>query len=251
MKTGTWRLGLIVLTVLIFSTTAMAAEKVYINGIDANYPPYSFIDKTGKPDGLDIMAVNWIAKEMGFKVKHQPTEWAAIIPSLKAKKIDFIASGMSVTPERKEQVNFTVSYYQTIMVLVAKEGSKLTVEDAMGPNVKWGVQRGTSEAKWIEENLLKKGKSFKLQQYDSAPLAMEDILNGRIDVSAVSTTSAEEYMTKGMALKILGKYGQPDDETAYAVRKEDTELYNKLNEGLKKLMATPYWQELKHQYGLK
>jgi polar amino acid transport system substrate-binding protein len=237
--------------VMVISGGAAAAEKTFINGIDANYPPYSFIDKTGKPDGLDVMAVNWIAKEMGFKVKHQPTEWAAIIPSLKAKKIDFIASGMSVTPERKEQVNFTLSYYQTVMVLVAKDISTLTVDQTLNGNLKWGVQRGTSEAKWIEDNLLKKGKTFKLQQYDSAPLAMEDILNGRIDVAAVSTTSAEEFMLKGMALKIVGKYGQPDDETAYAVRKEDTELYKKLNDGLKKLMATPYWQELKNQYGLR
>jgi len=251
MKNGLRCLAVVLMGVMVISGGAAAAEKTFINGIDANYPPYSFIDKTGKPDGLDVMAVNWIAKEMGFKVKHQPTEWAAIIPSLKAKKIDFIASGMSVTPERKEQVNFTLSYYQTVMVLVAKDISTLTVDQTLNGNLKWGVQRGTSEAKWIEDNLLKKGKTFKLQQYDSAPLAMEDILNGRIDVAAVSTTSAEEFMLKGMALKIVGKYGQPDDETAYAVRKEDTELYKKLNDGLKKLMATPYWQELKNQYGLR
>lgn len=225
-----------------------AAEKVYINGIDADYPPFSFIDKSGKPDGLDIMAVKWIAREMGFKVKHQPTEWSAIVPSLKSKKIDFIASGMTVTPERKAQVQFTTPYYKTVMVLVAKEGSRLTVDQAINGSLKWGVQRGTSEAKWIEDNFLKKGKTFKLQQYDSGPLTMEDILNGRIDVAAVSTSSADEFMLNGMALRILGPYGQPDDEYAYAVRKDDRELYNKLDEGLKKLMATPYWKELKHQY---
>ena len=86
---------------------AAAADKIYINGFDAAYPPFSFIDKAGKPAGFDIDAVNWIAKEMGFKVKHQPTDWAAIVPSLKAGKIDFIASGMSITPERQAQVNFT------------------------------------------------------------------------------------------------------------------------------------------------
>jgi len=235
----------------LFAGLGQAAEKVYINGIDADYPPFSFIDKNGKPDGLDIMAVNWIAKQMGFKVKHQPTEWAAIVPSLKSKKIDMIASGMSVTPERKEQVQFTVPYFKTVMVLVAKDSSTLTVDQAINGSLKWGVQRGTSEAKWIEDNFLKKGKTFKLQQYDSGPLTMEDIVNGRIDVAAVSTASAEEFMIKGMPIKVLGPYGQPDDEYAYAVRKDDKELYEKLNEGLKKLLATPYWQEMKHQYGLR
>ena len=242
----------LMLAVLAMGSSVLAEEKVYINGIDANYPPFSFIDPKGEPDGLDVKAVDWIAKQMGFKVKHQPTDWAAIIPSLKAKKIDFIASGMSATEERKKEVNFTTSYHQTEMLLVAKDNSTLTVEEALKEGHKWGVQRGTSEAKWIEEHLLKEqGKKFELIHYDSAPLAMEDIINGRIDCAAVSETSANEAKEKGIMVKSLGKYGQPDDETAYAVRKEDTELLNTLNEGLKRLMADPYWEELKAKYQLK
>lgn len=119
-------------------------------------------------------------------------------------------------------------------------------------DVKWGVQRGSSEAKWIEDKLLgDKEKKFKLLQYDSAPLAMEDIMNGRIDVVAVSQTSAEEFMENGMAIKILGAYGQPDDETSYAVRKDDTEFLGKLNEGLKRLMASATWKELKAKYSVR
>ena len=93
------------LSVISGTVPAVAADKVLINGFDAAYPPFSFIDKAGNPAGFDIDAVNWIAKEMGFKVKHQPTDWAAIVPSLKAGKIDFIASGMSITPERQKAVN--------------------------------------------------------------------------------------------------------------------------------------------------
>lgn len=244
---------ILVLAGMVLSGMAGASEeKIYINGIDANYPPFSFIDSKGEPDGLDIMAVNWIAKEMGFKVKHQPTQWEAIIPTLKAGKIDFIASGMSVTEERKQQVNFSTSYYKTVMILAAKRLNSIMPDKTMEPDMKWGVQRGSSEAKWIEDKLIvDKEKKFKLLQYDSAPLAMEDVLNGRIDVAAVSQTSAEEFMEKGMDIKIIGIYGQPDDETAYAVRKEDTEFLNKLNEGLKRLMASAAWTEMKKKYGVR
>lgn len=231
--------------------SAFAQDKVYINGIDANYPPFSFIDKNGNPDGLDVKAVDWIAEEMGFKVKHQPTEWDAIIPSLKNKKIDMIASGMTVTEERKKEVNFSIPYNETIMVLVTKKDAALTVEKAKTKDVKWGVQRGTTEAKWIEENMLQKGFQFKLQHYDSAPLAVEDVINGRVDCAAVSTTTANEIIDKGIPIKIIGKYGQPDDVVAYAVRKEDTQLLNILDEGLKRLMATPLWKELNEKYGVK
>jgi polar amino acid transport system substrate-binding protein len=90
-------IGLMVLGTICFGLSGgIAAEKVYVNGFDAAYPPFSFIDKNGKPAGFDIDSIDWIAKEMGFKVKHQPTDWAAIVPSLKAKKIDLIASGMSI-----------------------------------------------------------------------------------------------------------------------------------------------------------
>ncbi len=227
---------------------AFAGEKVFINGIDANYPPFSYIDETGKPDGMDVKAVEWIAKEMGFTVKHQPTDWAAIIPSLQAKKIDLIASGMSVTPERLKEVNFTQSYHKTVMMLVVKADSDLTVDACKDGEIQWGIQRGTSEAQWVEENLIKAGKKFTLQQYDSAPLAMEDLVNGRIQCAVASEISAKEAMDKGLPIKTIGRYGQPDDETAYAVRKADTDLLKMLNEGLTKLMASPYWKELNEKY---
>jgi polar amino acid transport system substrate-binding protein len=53
---------------------------------------------------------------------------------------------------------------------------------------------------------------------------------------------------KKMPLKILGGFGMQDDFFGYAVRKEDTELLRKVNEGLKKLMRSPYWAELKRTY---
>jgi polar amino acid transport system substrate-binding protein len=246
--------GLLILALagMMFSSADAAEEKIYINGIDANYPPFSFINSKGEPDGLDVMAINWIAKEMGFKVKHQPTQWETIVPSLKAGKIDLVASGMSVSEERKQQVLFSTSYYKTVMVLAAKRENPIMPDKTMEDGVKWGVQRGTSEASWIEDKLIVgKEKKFKLLQYDSAPLAMEDVLNGRIDVAAVSQTSAEEFIEKGMAIKIIGIYGQPDDETAYAVRKEDAEFLKKLNEGLKRLMASATWTELKAKYSVR
>ena len=247
-KRVVWTVFVTVVMVAAGMGSAFAAEKVLINGIDANYPPFSYIDATGKPDGLDVKAMEWIAGEMGFKVKHQPTDWAAIIPSLKAKKIDLIASGMSVTPERLKEVNFTKSYHKTVMMLVVKKDSDLTVDQCKDSEIQWGIQRGTSEAQWVEENLIKAGKKFTLHQYDSAPLAMEDLVNGRIQCAVASEISAKEAIDKGLPIKTIGRYGQPDDETAYAVRKEDTDLLKMLNEGLTRLMASPYWKELNEKY---
>jgi polar amino acid transport system substrate-binding protein len=248
MKRAWLLLAALSLAVFLISPAA-AAEKVYINGIDANFPPFAYIDKKGVPDGFDIKALDWIAKNQGFQVKHQPQDWDSIVPSLLAKKIDVVASGMSITDARKKQVNFSIPYWKIQQVLVAKKDAKLTVEQALAGGNRIGVQRGTTEAKWIDENLIKKkGLKFQLVQYDSAPLAVEDVLNGRIAAAAMDDAPAKDAISKKKAVKILGTFGMPDEEFGYAVRKEDAAFLNKLNAGLKKLMKTPYWKELVKTY---
>jgi polar amino acid transport system substrate-binding protein len=240
------------LMVLGLATMASAEDKVYVNGIDANFPPFAFVDKNGNPDGFDVAVINWIAKEKNFKVKHQPMDWDGIIPSLNAKKIDFIASGMSITEARKKEVNFSNPYWIIKQVLVAKKDSALTPDTAMAEGNKIGVQRGTTEAKWIEENLIKKGgKKFELVYYDSAPLAVEDVVNGRIAAAAMDDAPAQDAVNKNKPVKIIGGFGMPDEEFGYAVRKEDAELLGTLNDGLKQIMASPVWEELKAKYELK
>jgi polar amino acid transport system substrate-binding protein len=231
--------------------SGIAEEKVIINGIDANFPPFAFVDKTGKPDGFDVAVVDIIAKENGIKVEHKPMDWDGIIPSLNAKKIDMVASGMSITDARKEQVNFSMPYWEIVQVLVAKTDSNVTPEEAMKDGNKIGVQRGTTEAKWIEENLIKKqGKKFELVYYDSAPLAVEDVINGRIAAAAMDDAPAKDAANKKKTVKIIGTFGMPDEKFGYAFRKEDTELLKKFNDGLKKIMGSPVWEELKKKYEL-
>lgn len=238
---------LVVLMAVVLVTTVSAKDKVYVNGIDANFPPFAYVDKNGVPDGFDVKAVDWIAEKMGFKVTHKPMDWDGIIPSLQAHKIDMIASGMSVTDKRKEQVNFTIPYWVISQVLVVPKDSTLTIDQVLSNGNKIGVQRGTSEAKWMKENLIQKGKNFVLREYDSAPLSIEDVVNGRIVAAAMDDAPAKDAMRK-KPVKILGTFGMHEENFAYAVRKEDKELLKMLNEGLEQLMADPYWEELKEKY---
>jgi len=239
--------ALVVLVCAMSPASYAADQKVYVNGIDANFPPFAYVDQNGKPDGFDVKALEWIAKEMGFKVVHKPMDWDGIVVSLTSRKIDMIASGMSINEKRKQVVNFTTPYWKIAQVLVAPKDSKLTADQILSGGNKVGVQRGTTEANWMKENLIKKGKNFELVEYDSAPLAVEDILNGRIVAAAMDDAPAKDALRK-KPVKIVGGFGMEEEDFGYAVRKEDKELLAKLNEGLKKLMASPYWEELKTKY---
>lgn len=237
--------GILVLAV---SGQAFGGGKL-VNGIDANFPPFAYIDKTGNPSGFDVEAMNWVAKDIGMQVTHQPIEWDGIITSLLTKKIDIIASGMSITPERAKQVNFTIPYWVIKQVMVVKKDSPLTVDEILTGKKTVGVQQGTSEAKWLKEEAAKKGWNLELHYYSSAPLAIEDVLNGRIDAAAMDDAPAKDAVGK-KDVKIVGTFGMHDEEFGYAVRKDETELLKKVNASLKKLMATPEWTALIEKYAL-
>ncbi len=241
----------ILLTALMFAICsfcgAALAEKTIINGIDANFPPFSYVDKNGNPTGFDVDAVNWIAEEMGFQVKHQPMDWDGIIPNLLAEKIDMIASGMSITPERQKVVDFTIPYWEIKQVLVVKEDSDLTVEKVMKGGKTLGVQRGTSEAEWLKDHKEQKGWNFRLRYYDSAPLAVTDVVNGRIEAAAMDDAPAADAAAK-KPVKMLGTFGMQPENFGYAVREGDEQLLQTLNQGLRKLMNDPYWDELVNKY---
>jgi polar amino acid transport system substrate-binding protein len=235
-----------ILTVL--AAPSRADENLLINGIDPNFPPFAYVDGNGKPDGLDIKAVEWIAREMGFQVVHQPLDWDMIVRGLKEKDIDFIASGMNVTEKDLEEVNFTIPYWRVRKFIVAEKGSRLDVDQTLYKGNRLGVLRGASETEWIEENLIKQGgRKIRLVYYDDIASALEDLKGGRIKGIAMTSTLAQEVMKKS-EIRVVGTFGMPDELFAYAVRKDDHALLETLNRGLQKLMASPYWEELKKKY---
>ena len=229
--------------------TPAGAKEVYINGIDFGFPPFGYVDKAGNPAGFDVECANWIAKEMGFEVKHQPMDWDGILPALNAKKIDFIASGMGATEPRKKIVNFTMPYYEVSQVLVVMKDQANDFNTLLTTGKKIGSQRGTTSTKRLNV-LLATGKyKFEIVAYDSTDLSMEDLKIGRIDGSSMDSSIAYELSRDG-AYKTAGTFDVPTEKYAYAVRKTDDKLLNLLNQGLKKLMADPQWQVLKDKYDI-
>lgn len=231
---------------LAFAGTAFAG-KTLINGIDANYPPFAYVDKDGKPAGFDVDAMEWIAAKMGFTVKHKPMEWSTIVQSLVSKKIDMVCSGMSITEERARQVSFSDPYWTVAQVFIAKKGSGLTVEQVFTGGKKLGVQSGTSEADWLDKEKPNKPEwNYTVRFYDSAPLAIEDVINGRIDAAAMDIAPAQDAQ-RVKPIEVVGTFTDPE-YFGIAVRKEDKELLETINKGLALLKADPYWEELKAKY---
>lgn len=237
---------------LLASSAAFAASapQKYVVGIDGDYPPYSFMGADGKPTGFDVESIRWIAQNGGFEVEIKPVAWDGIIPALLAKKIDMVYSGMTASEERKKVVAFSTVYWEIDQAVTVKNDSKTTMDDVLKGKVSIGTQRGCTAAHWLEDNLVKKNilKKDKFRLYDNFPIAAKDLEIGRIDAAMMDDMIVANVI-KGKPLKVIGTV-KTGEEYAVAMRKEDKELHKKINEGLKKLMASPKWEELKKKYDM-
>ena len=232
---------------LLVAGSAFAEGEKYVNGIDANFPPFAYVDKDGKPAGFDVDSMNWIAAKMGFTVEHKPMDWDTIIPSLNTNKIDMVCSGMSITEERAKEVSFSNPYWTMQPVISVAKGSTLTKGKIHTEDIKFGIQRGTSEADWLEKAKEKYGWKMEIVYYDTQPLAIEDLLNGRIDAVGTDEAPAKDAIAHGKEIKILDKFAE-ETKFGVAVRKADTALLEKINKGYALLLADPYWKELQAKY---
>ena len=238
----------VIAVMLLFGTGNLwAGQKIYINGIDGNYPPFSYIDKNGKPAGSDIEIVKWISKEMNMKIKIIAVAWDAMIPSLKAHKIDFV-SNMSPTPERVKQVDFSNAYGETGVAVAVRKNSNLNIASALSGKYVIGGARGAAAEAWVEENLLKTGVLSKrnLKIYNNSIMIFKDLQNGRIDVG-VEDEGVVIKAIEGKPLAIVGIIYSGWTNN-FAIRRGDTEIKRLLNEGIRRLKNSPDWARLGKNY---
>ena len=82
---------------------AAEGDKPLIVSGDCAYKPFEFRNDKNEITGFDVDLINAVAEEAGYKVEYQDTAWDGIVPALLNKKIDIIASAMTITEERKKE----------------------------------------------------------------------------------------------------------------------------------------------------
>ena len=89
-------------------------------GTNAAFPPFEYVE--GKNiAGFDISMGEFIAAKAGVKLEFVDMAFDSLIPALQAGSIDFIAAGMSITEERKKNVDFSVPYYASEQVIIIRK----------------------------------------------------------------------------------------------------------------------------------
>lgn len=206
-------------------------EGVLKMGLNDTYPPMEFRDQNHNLVGFDVDLGEKIAEKLGVKSEVITNDWSGIILSLKSKKYDMILSTMSITEERKKEINFTEPYIVGGQKLIVKKDEKdiKTVEDLKGKII--GCQMGTTGE--ISANKIEGIKELK--KYDGVTQAFNDLSVGRIDSVIADGQVGGYYLKKRGGDLVLLDVKLTNEPVGIGFRKEDTDLRDAVQKALDEL----------------
>lgn len=216
------------------NNAAAKTTRTFVLGLDDSFPPMGYRDDDNEIVGFDIDTAREVCKRLNWELKLQPINWDAKEQELNTKNIDCIWNGMSISPERKEQMLLSDSYMQNNQVAVVLADSEMTkLEDLAGKKVV--AQNGSTASEAIDDN-----KEFK-DSLDEVVLladnvqAMLDLATSGSDAVIMDEVVARYYMTKHEGEYKLLEGVLAEEEYAIGFRKDDTETCNAVNQTLKEM----------------
>lgn len=226
---------------------AHAAEGELVIGTEGAYPPFSMADANGNVTGFDADVGNMLCEKLELKCRFVVQAFDGLIPALNAKRFDVIISGMSITDERRKQIDFSVGYAEFANQFVAKKGTDLAgIKDiealkAATDGLRIGVQGGTTHSAYVEKNM----PNAQLVTYDTLDQMQIDLSSGRLDASFSDLSAQEDFLAKpeGADFALVDVVIDSTSDTTLGeglgvgIRKDDTELKEKISTALCELVA--------------
>ena len=197
-------------------------------GTNATFPPYEYKDGDDVV-GIDAEIAQALADKLGLQLEIVDMDFDSLVASVQSGKIDMSLAGMTVTEERKQNVDFTDSYATGVQVIIVKEDSDIaSADDLEGKLI--GVQQGTTGHLYCaddfgEENVI---------PYANGATAVQALLQGKVDCVVIDQEPAKAFVEANEGLKILETAYTTEDYAA-AVSKDNPALTAALNKALQEL----------------
>ena len=240
----------LMLVFVVTSGVGYAADKLVI-ATEGAYPPFNFIAPDGSLKGFDVDIADALCKAMGVDYTLVVQEWDGMIPGLLAKKYDVIVASMSITEERKKAVSFAGPYYQVPARFVARKGSGLEISKTGLKGKRVGVQRASTYANYLNGEY--RG-IVDIVYYDTVENHNLDLLSGRLDAVLAQAIFMGKWLETPSA-KDFEVVGEPVWDVKYigegagiAVRKQDTQLRDKIDQALKTIVANGTHKRIADSY---
>jgi polar amino acid transport system substrate-binding protein len=239
--------GAVVATVTLLASPGAAAEKL-VAGVEASFPPWAYVED-GEYKGIAIDAMREIAKDQNMDVEFKDLPWPSLIPALSKGRIDLLVTGLNVTPERAEVLDFSIPWWENDDEVLVPEDSDKNVVTALCCGATVGAQSGATQYKWLEDNLgANEDVGVTLRGYEDYVTAVEDMLAGRLDAVVTSTDTAEDFIAKGRPIKIVGTIQQNQPQALAVQAGDPNKILGKLNKGIMNIYKNGTWGEIIAKY---
>lgn len=204
---------------------------------DLATPPFEYVNDSGEDQGFTYELMGMIADELGLELNYLPAQkFDGIIPMVKqGVKTDVGACNITITDERKEEVDFTDPYIDSNQgVAVAKNTGYDTVDSLNAPGVKIAVQSGTTSEEWAIENL----PQATTVNFDDWTAAFTAVMSGQCQ-AVVCDLPVEQWMVSNSftGMEII-KEVPTGEQFGIAVSKDNPGLTRAINDALTKIKSS-------------
>ena len=204
---------------------------------NAAFPPYEMISDNGGFEGIDVEIATAIAQKLGLELVVDDMEFNSVIISVQGGKSDIAMAGLTVTDERKQNVDFTESYATGVQVIIVPEGSDIQTVDDLANNKMIGVQDGTAGYIYCSSPVEDGGYGEDhVTSYPNGAMAIEALKGGKVDAVVIDNEPAKAFVQANEGLKILDTEYIVENY-AIGISKDNTGLRDAVNNALKELIA--------------
>lgn len=228
------------------SSSDNTAEGAVIEfGTNAEFPPFEYVTTNGvigEFDGIDMAIAKQIAEDNDMTAKIENMEFDSLLLALANGQIDAVIAGMTITDEKKDAVDFSTPYYTATQVMIVKDDSTITKASDMADKKIVVIQGYTGET-------CVKEMGYEYEAFKKGTEAILELVNGKCDVVVIDSATAQKYINDNKGLKIVEDTDAFEaEEYGIAVKKGNTELLDKINASIDKMLADGTISELAVKY---
>ncbi|MFI8234394.1 transporter substrate-binding domain-containing protein [Streptomyces sp. NPDC085900] len=206
------------------------------------YPPFQS-EINGKVQGFDVSMIDLVAKDLGVKqqILDTPFENFKTGAFLNSGECDLAAAGMTITAERKKNVDFSDPYFDATQALLVDKNSGITsLADAKAKKVKLGAQAQTTG-----EDYAKK-QGFDPVSFESSDAVLNGLRTGQVKAVVIDYPVVQGWLKKkanANAFKLAGQINT-GEQYGFTVKKGNTKLLAAVNKAIKNAKADGTYKKL-------
>ena len=253
-------LAVILTVAMVFAFTACGGGSTDENGLstvqagklhmatNAAFPPYEMTDDSGGFEGIDVEIAEKIAAKLGLELVVDDMDFSSVLTSVQGGKADIAMAGLTVTPDRQKNVDFTDSYATGVQVVIVPEDSDIKTIDDLAKDKMKGTQEGTTGFIYCSDTPENGGfGEDHVIAYTNGATAIQALLAGKVNAVVIDSQPAKEFVAANDGLKILETEFVSEDY-AIGVSKDNPELLEAVNNALKELIEDGTVQEILDKY---